>query len=92
MGISFYYAVRILWRECGRDSNFDNPSKPPLDRGGLVAREFLTNIHKIKIPKIQKDLGDFAVWTRLEPALRACGLAIFILTTPPNLHKTMVKI
>ena len=78
MGISFYYAVRILWRECGResltnihkinppknpkgsrgfcgmdetraratrvparDSNFDNPSKPPLDRGGLVGREFI---------------------------------------------------
>ncbi len=56
MGISFYYAVRILWRECGR--------------------KFLTNVHKIKIPKIQKDLGDFAVWTRLEPALRACLLAI----------------
>ena len=48
MGISFYYAVRILWRECGR--------------------EFLTNVHKIKIPKIQKDFGDFAVWTRLELA------------------------
>ena len=65
MGISFYYAVRILWRECGR--------------------ELLTNGHKIKIPKIQKDLGDFAVWTRLEPALRACLLANLILTTPPNL-------
>ena len=51
-----------------RDSNFDNPSKPPLDRGGLVGRELLTNAHKIKIPKIQKDLGDFAVWTRLELA------------------------
>ena len=47
---------------------FDNPSKPPLDRGGLVGRELLTNAHKIKIPKIQKDLGDFAVWTRLELA------------------------
>ena len=32
MGISFYYAVRILWRDCGR--------------------EFLTNIHKQKSPKI----------------------------------------
>ena len=31
---------------------FDNPSKPPLDRGGLVGREFLTNIHKQKSPKI----------------------------------------
>ena len=86
MGISFYYAVRILWRECGRefltnvhkqkspktslrtfcgmdetraratrvparDSNFDNPSKPPLDKGGLVGREFLTNVHKQKSPK-----------------------------------------
>ena len=35
-----------------RDLSFDNPSKPPLDRGGLVGREFLTNIHKQKSPKI----------------------------------------
>ena len=34
-----------------RDLYFDNPSKPPLDRRGLVGRELLTNIHKQKSPK-----------------------------------------
>ena len=64
MGISFYYAVRILWRECGRE--FKTP----------------THINK----KARRLLfGLSAVWTRLEPALRACLLATLILTTPPNL-------
>ena len=93
MGISFYYAVRILWRECGREfltnahkqkipkitlrtfcgmdetraratrvparaSNFDNPSKPPLDRGGLVGREFQNPTHiKSKSPKSKRISG-----------------------------------
>ena len=35
MGISFYYAVQILWRAQLSRSFIDNPSKPPLDRGGL---------------------------------------------------------
>ncbi|MBP3549874.1 MAG: hypothetical protein J6J56_06685, partial [Rikenellaceae bacterium] len=42
-----------------RESIFDYHSNPPLVRGGFVGREFLTNVHKIKIPKILLDFGDF---------------------------------
>ena len=35
-----------------RELYFDNPSKPPLDRGGLGGREFCLNAYKQKSPKI----------------------------------------
>ena len=35
-----------------RDLFIDIPSKPPLNRGDLGGREFLTNVHKQKSPKI----------------------------------------
>ena len=50
MGISFYYAVQILWRS------------------------FLPNTYNKKVRR--QSFGLSAVWTRLEPALRACLLAI----------------
>ena len=42
MGISFYYAVQILWRAQLSRSFIDNPSKPPLSRGGLGGSLVLT--------------------------------------------------
>ena len=50
MGVSFYYAVQILWHS------------------------FLPNTYNKKVRR--RIFGLSAVWTRLEPALRACLLAI----------------
>ena len=66
MGISFYYAVQILWRAQLSRSFIDNPSKPPLDRGGLGGRSFGCNLYNKKARRSLFGLS--AVWTRLELA------------------------
>ena len=49
-----------------RDPFVDNPSKPPLDRGGLGGREFFK---PTKNKKARRSIfGLSAVWTRLELA------------------------
>ena len=63
MGISFYYAVRILWRDCGR--------------------EFLTNVHKQKSPKIS--LRTFCGMDETRARATRVPARALILTTPPNL-------
>ena len=49
-----------------RDLYIDNPSKPPLDRGGLGGREFPNSPKTKKVRRVI--FGLFAVWTRLELA------------------------
>ncbi len=49
-----------------RDLYFDNPSKPPLDRGGLGGRSFGCNLYNKKARRSLFGLS--AVWTRLELA------------------------